>query len=86
MLIHSKTDIDTCNFVFACLQNIAVCKFILPVCVYRLTCSRADMGVGECVYTLADIDFTSKSKTHLGMLTNIESSVADLSFTAQIYL
>ena len=32
-----------------------MCKFILPVYVFRLTCSRADMGVGECVCTLADI-------------------------------
>ena len=61
-------------------------KLILPVYVYRVICSRADMGVGECVCTLADIDFTSKSKTHLGMLTNIESSVADLAFTARVYL
>ena len=60
MLTHSKTDIESCNFVFAsaCLQDIAVFKLILPVYVYRVICSRADMGVGECVCTLADIDFT----------------------------
>ena len=68
MLTHSKTDIESCNFVFAsaCLQDIAVGKFILPVYVYRLTFSRADMRVGECVCTLADIDFTSYLKHTLG--------------------
>ena len=57
MFTHSKTDIESCNFVFAsaCLQDMAVCNFFWPVYVYRQTCSRADMGVGECVCTLADI-------------------------------
>ena len=32
-----------------------MCNFISLVHVYS---SRADMGVGECVCTLADIDFT----------------------------
>ena len=89
-LSYSRADIESCNFVFAsaCLQDIAVCKFILPVYVYRLTCSRADMGVGECVCTLADIDITLylPSLNHTPRCSQTQSLVLHFAFIAWVYL